>query len=93
MLRQSFFSFVAIAVLATIGLSVPPVLATKKPPLHPINLSTASAAELQPVPGIGPATADKFLKMRKSYGPFKRWTICARSRELVRSAWKKCANI
>jgi comEA protein len=45
--------------------------AKKKPPLHPINLNTATAAELQQVPGIGPSTADKILKMRKSYGPFK----------------------
>src|SRR5262245_24642650 len=44
---------------------------TKKPPLHPINLSTATSTQLQEVPGIGPATADKILKMRKSYGPFK----------------------
>src|SRR5947208_14038655 len=50
----------------------PGVLAAKKkPPLHPINLNTATAAELQQVPGIGPSTADKILKMRKSYGPFK----------------------
>jgi competence protein ComEA len=47
------------------------VLAKKKPPAHPVNLNTASAAELQQVPGIGPATADKILEMRKSYGAFK----------------------
>ena len=45
--------------------------AKKKPPLHPINLNTASALQLQEVPGIGPSTADKILQMRKSYGPFK----------------------
>src|SRR6266849_3648400 len=45
--------------------------AKKKPPLHPVNLNTASAAELQQVPGIGPSTADKILQMRKSYGVFK----------------------
>src|SRR5260370_30201470 len=43
----------------------------KKPPLQPVNLNTATVLELQQVPGIGPATADKILKMRKSYGAFK----------------------
>ena len=45
--------------------------AKKKPPLHPINLNTANSEQLQEVPGIGPATADKILNMRKSYGSFK----------------------
>lgn len=71
MLRQPLFRFLAIAALAGAFLHEPAVCATKKPPLHPINLNTASAVELQQVPGIGPATADKILKMRKSYGPFK----------------------
>jgi comEA protein len=44
---------------------------TKKPPLKPVNLNSATSEELQEVPGIGPATADKILQMRKSYGPFK----------------------
>src|ERR1700704_4836446 len=43
--------------------------ATKKPPLKPINTTTSD--ELQQVPGIGPATAEKILQMRKSYGVFK----------------------
>jgi competence ComEA-like helix-hairpin-helix protein len=45
--------------------------AKKKPPAEPVNLNTATSAELQQVPGIGPATAEKILKMRKSYGRFK----------------------
>ncbi len=45
--------------------------ATKKPPLKPVNINTASSEELQQVPGIGPVTAEKILQMRKSYGSFK----------------------
>jgi competence ComEA-like helix-hairpin-helix protein len=45
--------------------------ATKKPPAHPIDINSASSAQLQEVPGIGPATADNILQMRKSYGAFK----------------------
>ena len=45
--------------------------ATKKPPAHPIDINSASSAQLQQVPGIGPATADKILQTRKSYGAFK----------------------
>jgi len=51
---------------------VPAVLsAKKKPPLKPVNINTANSEELQQVPGIGPATAEKILQMRKSYGAFK----------------------
>ncbi|HWY05491.1 MAG TPA: helix-hairpin-helix domain-containing protein [Candidatus Acidoferrales bacterium] len=50
---------------------VPVTLAKKKPPAHPINLNTASATDLQQVPGIGPSTAQKILDTRKSYGAFK----------------------
>jgi competence ComEA-like helix-hairpin-helix protein len=45
--------------------------ATKKPPPKPININNANSEELQQVPGIGPATAEKILQMRKSYGAFK----------------------
>jgi competence ComEA-like helix-hairpin-helix protein len=49
--------------------------AKKKPPAQPVNINTATSQELPQVPGIGPAigpaTAEKILAMRKSYGPFK----------------------
>ena len=61
----------ALTIFARAALFAAATFATKKPPLHPVNLNTANTQELQQVPGIGPATADKILKMRKSYGAFK----------------------
>jgi competence ComEA-like helix-hairpin-helix protein len=63
-----WLSFFALLVVLCLPCSI---LAKKKPPAHPINLNTASAAELQEVPSIGPSTADKILQTRKSYGAFK----------------------
>src|SRR5437660_5894839 len=51
--------------------SLTPGIAKKKPPAKPVNINTATSEELQQVPGIGPATAEKILQMRKSYGTFK----------------------
>jgi competence protein ComEA len=58
-------------VVCAILFSAANVDATKKPPLAPININTATSEQLQEVPGIGPATAEKILQMRKSYGAFK----------------------
>jgi competence ComEA-like helix-hairpin-helix protein len=60
-----------LSLLASLVLAAGTAAATKKPPSQPINLNAASSEQLQQVPGIGPATADKILQMRKSYGPFK----------------------
>jgi len=60
-----------VSLLTLLLCPVSPLLAKKNPPAHPININTASAAELEEVPGIGPATARKILDTRKSYGAFK----------------------
>jgi competence protein ComEA len=66
MLRRLLAGSLTLAVLL-----VPVGFATKKPPSQPVNVNTASSAQLQLVPGIGPVTAEKILQMRKSYGAFK----------------------
>ena len=39
--------------------------------MRPVNINTATARQLQRVPGIGPATAKNIVEMRKSYGAFR----------------------
>ena len=54
-----FFSFAALA-------------QKKQPPAHPVDLNSASAAELQQIPGIGPSTAKAIVNFREKSGPFER---------------------
>jgi len=35
-----------------------------------VNLNTADAAELETLPGVGPATADQIISHREQHGPF-----------------------
>jgi comEA protein len=64
-------AFVFLLLICVFTSASPAFHSTKKPPAHPIDINSASSAQLQEVPGIGPATADKILQMRKSYGAFK----------------------
>ena len=47
-------------------------LAQKNPPGAPIDVNTATAAQLQQLPGVGPAMANAILQFRKKSGPFER---------------------
>ena len=69
--RRLAIRFLFLLLFSVLLLSAAAIAGKKKPPLKPVNINTANSEELQQVPGIGPATAQKILQMRKSYGPFK----------------------
>jgi competence ComEA-like helix-hairpin-helix protein len=71
MAARSLAARLSLSVILVLCVGLPLSWAKKKPPEKPVNINMASSEELQQVPGIGPATAQKILQMRKSYGPFK----------------------
>lgn len=50
------------------------VKVTKPAPLlgSPVNLNTASQAQLETLPGVGPKAAQRVIEYRKDNGPFKK---------------------
>ena len=48
------------------------VTAQTLPQPAPVNLNTATAAQLETLPGIGPGLANRIIEHRRKHGPFKR---------------------
>jgi len=59
------------ALLATALLCPLAATAEKKPPLRPVNLNTATAAELAQLPGVGEVIAARIVRHREVSGPFR----------------------
>jgi len=65
------------AALVVLALSVTSVAAQKPqsaaaPAATPVNLNTATSAQLDALPGIGKATADRIVEYRQKNGGFKK---------------------
>lgn len=52
--------------------SSPRAAASKAVSSSPVNINTASAADLQRLPGIGAATAGRIIEYREKNGPFSK---------------------
>ena len=61
-----------VASVAVLFLYLAPALAQKTPPTQPVNLNTATIAQLETLPGIGPNTAKSIVDFRNHSGPFQR---------------------
>jgi competence ComEA-like helix-hairpin-helix protein len=73
-LRRDFRNVrsILLAVALVFLLSSVSALAQKIPPAQPINLNSATIAELETLPGIGANTAKSIVDFRKHSGPFQR---------------------
>ena len=54
-----------------VALALLGALWAKQPPKLPVNINTASAVELQQLPGIGPARAAQIIRLRQKNGGFR----------------------
>ena len=63
--------FVAAALLAAFVLTTGPAFAAAQAPAGKVNLNTATVAQLEDLPGVGPALAARIVEHRQKNGAFK----------------------
>lgn len=58
--------------LSSTALSPPSIALVDKTRLSRLNINTASAAEMEELPGVGRILAERIVAQRDRYGPFRR---------------------
>jgi competence protein ComEA len=81
MVRSAYWILTLASFVAMIAVQAKPAAAQSKASrsaaakpvaVGPININTASAAELEALPGVGPKTAARIVEYRQKNGPFKK---------------------
>jgi competence ComEA-like helix-hairpin-helix protein len=70
--RRIGFSAAVCLLLLLIGGLLACAEPKKHPPAEPLDLNTATAEELQQLPGVGPGMAKAIVDFRQKGGPFRR---------------------
>jgi competence protein ComEA len=68
----SLFTLAALMAGAPIAFAQAPAPKGETKPAAMVNLNTATAAELEALPGIGASTAARIVEYRQKNGPFKK---------------------
>ena len=69
--RIGFWEVVCLLLVLTSGL-LAHAEPKKHPPAEPLDLNSATAEELQQLPGVGPGMAKAIVDFRQKSGPFRR---------------------
>lgn len=93
-MRKLVMKGLVLGVLMAFFLSfLPRIQADSKPEQEKININTASLAELQKLPRIGPKVAQRIIDYRKEHGKFKKAEEIMKVRGISEKTYKKIKDL